>query len=285
MSYRWTTRCVRHAESPSRSWQWSRLCSSPPARPASGRRAGPCPQAHCASRSTPCPPGRGRTTSRRRATAVWYTAQGVGQARLARSGDRQVDRNPARWGSAPHGVIVGPDGAAWVTDGGLNAIVRVDHGTPRSSASRSRPERATRTSTRPRSTGAGGSGSPARAASTAASTRARGAMRVFDAPARDRPVRHHDHAGRRGLLRLARRQPHRPHRPRHGQGDGLRGRRRAGQGARRVWSDSRGRIWVSEWNAGQVARYDPAPAAGRVAAAGRRHRPMPSTSTIATSSG
>ena len=32
-------------------------------------------------------------------------------------------------GSAPHGVIVGPDGAPWVTDGGLNAIVRVDPGT------------------------------------------------------------------------------------------------------------------------------------------------------------
>ncbi|MBW3662807.1 MAG: hypothetical protein KY469_06880 [Actinobacteria bacterium] len=30
-------------------------------------------------------------------------------------------------GSAPHGVIVGPDGAAWVTDGGRNAIQRVDH--------------------------------------------------------------------------------------------------------------------------------------------------------------
>ena len=29
------------------------------------------------------------------------------------------------------------------------------------------------------------------------------------------------------------------------------------QGARRVWSDSLGRIWVSEWNAGQVAVYDP----------------------------
>ena len=28
--------------------------------------------------------------------------------------------------SAPHGVIVGPDGAPWITDGGLNAIVRVD---------------------------------------------------------------------------------------------------------------------------------------------------------------
>jgi virginiamycin B lyase len=30
-----------------------------------------------------------------------------------------------------------------------------------------------------------------------------------------------------------------------------------GQGARRVWSDSRGRIWVSEWNAGQVGLYEP----------------------------
>src|SRR5829696_598487 len=57
--------------------------------------------------------------------SVWYTAQGSGQlglldpatgeSRLIRLGD----------GSAPHGVIVGPDGAPWVTDGGLNAIVRV----------------------------------------------------------------------------------------------------------------------------------------------------------------
>jgi virginiamycin B lyase len=34
----------------------------------------------------------------------------------------------------------------------------------------------------------------------------------------------------------------------------------AGQGIRRVWSDSQGRIWVSQWIAGQVARYDPATA-------------------------
>ena len=32
----------------------------------------------------------------------------------------------------------------------------------------------------------------------------------------------------------------------------------SGQGARRVWSDSLGRLWVTEWNAGQVAVYDPA---------------------------
>ena len=31
----------------------------------------------------------------------------------------------------------------------------------------------------------------------------------------------------------------------------------AGQGARRAWSDSRGRMWISEWNAGQVGVYDP----------------------------
>lgn len=29
------------------------------------------------------------------------------------------------------------------------------------------------------------------------------------------------------------------------------------QGSRRVWSDSKGRIWVSEWNSGQVSVYAP----------------------------
>src|SRR5207245_9170757 len=30
------------------------------------------------------------------------------------------------------------------------------------------------------------------------------------------------------------------------------------QGARRVWSDSKSRIWVSEWNSGNVSVHDPA---------------------------
>jgi virginiamycin B lyase len=72
---------------------------------------------------------------------VWYTAQGsgelgwldpaTGETRHGRRGDR----------AAPHGVILGPDGAPWVTapwvtapwvtapwvtDGGLNALVRFD---------------------------------------------------------------------------------------------------------------------------------------------------------------
>lgn len=37
----------------------------------------------------------------------------------------------------------------------------------------------------------------------------------------------------------------------------------SGQGARRVWPDSQGRIWVSEWNSGQVSLYDPQTGAWR----------------------
>ena len=29
------------------------------------------------------------------------------------------------------------------------------------------------------------------------------------------------------------------------------------QGARRVWSDSQGRLWISEWNSGNVSMHDP----------------------------
>src|SRR5438094_518793 len=29
------------------------------------------------------------------------------------------------------------------------------------------------------------------------------------------------------------------------------------QGARRVWSDSKGSLWVAEWNSGNLSRYEP----------------------------
>jgi len=60
---------------------------------------------------------------------VWYAAQGDGTVgRLdPATGDYVVARPGS--GSAPHGVIMGPDDAAWITDGGLNAIVRVDGST------------------------------------------------------------------------------------------------------------------------------------------------------------
>jgi hypothetical protein len=61
--------------------------------------------------------------------SVWYTAQGSGQLGLLDPATGESRLIPLGEGSAPHGVIVGPDGAPWVTDGGLNAIVRVDPGT------------------------------------------------------------------------------------------------------------------------------------------------------------
>jgi virginiamycin B lyase len=43
-----------------------------------------------------------------------------------------------------------------------------------------------------------------------------------------------------------------------------------GVGTRRVWSDSKGRLWVSEWNAGNLSVYDPAAhELGGLQAAGR----------------
>jgi len=60
---------------------------------------------------------------------VWYTAQGSGELGWLdpETGDtRHVDLGP---GSRPHGVIVDRQGAPWVTDSGLNAIVSVDPGT------------------------------------------------------------------------------------------------------------------------------------------------------------
>ena len=58
------------------------------------------------------------------------------------------------------------------------------------------------------------------------------------------------------------------------------------QGARRVWSDSKGRIWVSEWDCRQRQPLRPADRrwkTGGCPATGRA--PMPSTSTTRTWSG
>src|SRR5687768_11455353 len=57
---------------------------------------------------------------------VWYTAQRAGALGLLDQLSGQIDRIDLGDGSAPHGVIVGPDGAAWVTDGGRDEIQRVD---------------------------------------------------------------------------------------------------------------------------------------------------------------
>ena len=61
--------------------------------------------------------------------AVYYTAQTTGKLGILDPATRKLEEIPLGKNSAPHGVVVGPDGAAWVTDGGQNAIVRVDPST------------------------------------------------------------------------------------------------------------------------------------------------------------
>lgn len=189
---------------------------------------------------------------------VWYTAQRAGALGLLDPSTGEVERVPLGDGSAPHGVVVGPDGAAWVTDGGLNAIVRVD-------AERrdldiwplpGENENANLNTGTFAPDGTfwftGQGGVVGRLRGGAAS------VEVVDAPRGPGPygidatpegdVYYASLAGSY-LGRIV------------ADGDGFAAETveppTPEQGARRVWADSRGALWVSEWNAGQVGRYDP----------------------------
>jgi virginiamycin B lyase len=187
---------------------------------------------------------------------VWYTAQHTGRLGRLDSRTGRVREIELGEGSAPHGVIVGPDGAPWITDGGLDAIVRVDPRTEkvrRFNLPRGRAGANLNTATFDRRgrlwfTGQGGIYGRLDPRT--------GAMRVFDAPRGPGPygiattprgqvfyaslagsyIARINASGRATVLRPP----------------------TAEQGARRIWSDSRGRLWISEWNAGKLGRYDPA---------------------------
>ncbi len=190
---------------------------------------------------------------------VWYTAQHQGALGLLDPKTGKTVQIPLGPNSAPHGVIVGPDRAAWVTDGGQNAIVRVD---PKTHAVQPLPAAgrisATPTSTPRPSTARASSGSPARTASMAASIRR---------PARSTP-------GRRPRASAPTASPPRPT-ARSGtprspatisprsitvSGEAMMvAPPKPGVGPRRIWSDSKGTLWVSFWNTGEVARFEPGP--------------------------
>lgn len=190
---------------------------------------------------------------------VWYTAQGSGElGRLdpATGAVEEVDLGP---GSRPHGVIIGPDDAPWITDGGLNAIVRVD------------PSTAEVVTFPLPADGAGADANLNTAVFDPDGTlwftgqagvygrlpRGGDRVEVFEAPGGEGPygiavtpggdVYYASLAGSH-LARVDRAT---------GQATVLEP-PTAAQGTRRVWSDSRGRLWTSQWNAGQVAVYDPA---------------------------
>ena len=188
---------------------------------------------------------------------VWYTAQATGElGRLdVRTGETR--HIPLGEGAAPHGVIVGPDGAPWITDGGLNAIVRVD---PVTEAVRVFPLPAERgranlnTATFDRRGRLWFTGQNGVYGWLDPET---GRMEVFDAPRGAGPYGIATTPG--GMVYYASLAGNHIARI-----DGETGAATvlepptARQGARRVWSDSRGRVWVSEYLVGQVAVHDPA---------------------------
>ena len=188
---------------------------------------------------------------------VYYTAQMTGKLGILDPKTGKYEEIALGSGSAPHGVVVGADGAAWITDGGQNAIVRVDAKTQAVKVwplPKDAPHANLNTLTfdrKGRVWFTGQSGYYGRLDPTS------GDMKVWNAPRGSGPY---------GIATTPK-------------GDvyyaSLSGNHIAhvdvetgvatvidpptkGQGARRVWSDSRGRIWVSYWNTGQVGMYDPA---------------------------
>jgi virginiamycin B lyase len=188
---------------------------------------------------------------------VYYTAQATGRLGILDPASGKVVEIPLGDRSAPHGVVVGSDGAPWITDGGQNAIVRVDpvtHAVKRFPLPDSASNANLNTLTFDRSgrvwfTGQSGYYGRVDPAS--------GEVRVWRAPRGSGPygitttpsgdVYYASLAGSH-IARI----------------DVATGEATVidpptrNQGARRVWSDSKGNIWVSYWNTGQVGRYDPA---------------------------
>jgi virginiamycin B lyase len=187
---------------------------------------------------------------------VYYTAQRSGKLGILDPRTGKVDEVALGPRSAPHGVVVGPDGAPWVTDGGQNAIVRVD---PRT--------REVRKWTLPEDTGytnlntltfdkqgrvwfTGQSGYYGRVDPATndvkvwAAPQGRGPYGIATTPSGD--VWYASLAGNHiARIDLATGQATVVQPP------------TKNQGARRVWPDSKGRLWVSYWNTGQVGMYDP----------------------------
>ena len=188
---------------------------------------------------------------------IWYTAQFAGKLGRLDPVTGTLHHIALGSGSKPHGVIVGPDGAPWITDGGLNAIVHVDPLTEEVKTFPLPPERPKADLNTATFDRAGKLWFTGQAGIYGRLDPASGAMEVWDAPRGKGPygitttpdgtVYYASLAGHhiaRIDVETGAATPLDPPTPK--------------QGARRVWSDSKGRIWVSEWDAGQVAMYDPA---------------------------
>lgn len=186
---------------------------------------------------------------------VWYTAQNLGELGWLDPDSGETIHIRLGDGSRPHGVIVDEEGTPWITDGGLNAIVSVDPDTDEVAVFRlpdDRPNANLNTATFDEQgilwfTGQNGV--------YGALDPDTGEMQVYDAPEGPGPYgitatpggsvfyaslagSYVGKIGDDGSATVL--EPPNP-----------------AQGARRVWSDSEGNVWVSEWDSGSLSRYVP----------------------------
>lgn len=188
---------------------------------------------------------------------VYYTEQASGKLGVLDPASGHSIEIALGDGSAPHGVIVAADRGIWITDGGQNAIVRVDadtHAITRFPLPASAPDANLNTLTfdrRGRVWFTGQSGYYGRvdpASGRVDAWRAPGGTGPYGmttTPSGD--VYYASLAGNH-IARID---------VDTGKATVIEPPTR-NQGARRVWSDSKGNVWVSYWNTGQVGRYDPA---------------------------
>ncbi len=187
---------------------------------------------------------------------VFYTAQSQGALGILdpKTGKAiQIRLGPD---SAPHGVIVGPDRAAWITDGGQNAIARVDPVTKAVKLfplPKDFPNANLNTATFDRKgilwftgqNGVYGRVDPATGKVDAwKAPKGVGPYGITTTPNGDvwYASLAGDHITKIDTV----------------SGDALMIQPpKAGVGPRRIWSDSKGLLWVSFWNSGEVGRYDP----------------------------
>ncbi len=191
---------------------------------------------------------------------VWYTGQRAGVLGRLEPETGAIKRVPLGKGSKPHGVIVGPDGAAWVTDGGLNAIVRVDPKTLQvktwplpHDGKEGREDANLNTAAFDRKGRIWFTGQAGIYGRLDPKT---GDMQVWEAPRGRGPYGiAAAPLGDIWFVSLAGSYLAKPDletgavTPIDPPGKG--------SGTRRVWPDSKGRLWVSQWNAGTVSVYDP----------------------------
>jgi len=186
---------------------------------------------------------------------VWYTAQHQGALGYLDPKTGKTRHIPLGKNSSPHGVIVGPDGAPWITDSGMNAVVRVDPKTDKVSTYPLPIKQNVNLNTATFDHSGtlwftGQNGYYGRVVPKTGKVdafeapRGRGPYGICTAP--DGSVWYASLAGSH-IARID---------TKTGEATVVEPPTR-GQGARRVWGDSKSRVWVSEWNSGQVSVYDP----------------------------